>query len=187
MGRQDDGGAPKEMRDEFSAKTKNVLALRASYLCSLCKCATVGPSGEGPSAVMVIGVAAHICAAAPGPGARRYDPTMTSGERSHINNGIWLCASCSVSVDRDEVSFPVDRLKSIKLAHERERRLNERTVQRHTGYIIAIGDEITAVGEVISATTNAARYVHPTPMAPLGRGSSPAAMPSRAMRCTARR
>lgn len=77
----------KRNRDDFNKRTRNDLALRASYLCSLCKCSTVGPSDEREDAVAMIGVAAHICAAAPGPGARRYDPNMSSEERSHINNG----------------------------------------------------------------------------------------------------
>ncbi len=68
-------------RDDFSARTKLDLALRASYLCSSCKRSTAGPSDEAPDAVTMIGIAAHICAAAPGPGARRYDPTMTPRER----------------------------------------------------------------------------------------------------------
>lgn len=54
-------------RDDFNKRTRNDLALRASYLCSLCKCSTVGPSDEGKNAVTMTGVAAHICAAAPGP------------------------------------------------------------------------------------------------------------------------
>ena len=69
------------------------------------------------------GVAAHICAAAPGPGARRYDPNMSSEERSHINNGIWLCVSCSVLIDRDEKRFTVDKLHQIKYEHESSRRI----------------------------------------------------------------
>lgn len=75
-------------RDEFSRSTKNALALRAGYVCSMegCGRSTVGPSDKSPAAVTQIGVAAHICAAAPGPGARRYDPNMTREERAGIEN-----------------------------------------------------------------------------------------------------
>ena len=46
-----------------------------------------------------IGVAAHIHAAAPnGP---RFDENMTTEERMSIDNGIWLCQSCSNLIDKD--------------------------------------------------------------------------------------
>ncbi|WP_406833855.1 hypothetical protein [Pseudomonas asiatica] len=66
-----------------------------------------------------IGVAAHIAAAAPGPGARRYDPNMTSQARSSAANGIWLCQSCSKLIDTDEVRFPVELLNEWKFRAEK--------------------------------------------------------------------
>lgn len=99
------------------------MALRASYLCSRCKCSTVGPSDEGKNAVTMTGVAAHICAAAPGTGSRRYDLNMSPEERPHIDNGIWLCVSCSVLIDRDEKRFTVEKLHQIKYEHECSRRI----------------------------------------------------------------
>lgn len=103
-------------RDDFSSATKKALAQRAGHFCSLKKCqaSTIGPSWEGPHSVNNVGVAAHIAAAAPGPGARRYDPTMTAQARSSIENGIWLCQSCAKEVDSDEVSWPVARLQAEK-------------------------------------------------------------------------
>jgi hypothetical protein len=79
-------------RDDFSKRTKSDLALRASYQCSLCKASTVGPSDEASNVVTMIGVAAHIAAAAPGSGSRRYDHSMSPEQRGSIDNGIWLCA-----------------------------------------------------------------------------------------------
>jgi hypothetical protein len=73
-------------RDDFSEKTKRALAQRANYRCSHCGIATSGPSDESPDAVVSIGVAAHIHAAAPG--GARYIEAMTPQERSHISNGI---------------------------------------------------------------------------------------------------
>jgi hypothetical protein len=60
-------------RDEFSESTKRFVALRAGHRCSFPGClqGTVGPSDESPTAITNIGVAAHICAAAPG-GIRLY-------------------------------------------------------------------------------------------------------------------
>jgi hypothetical protein len=65
-------------RDEFSPKTKAIVALRASHLCSFpgCPQTTAGPSDESPRAVAMIGKAAHIHAAAPG--GKRYLSSMTS-------------------------------------------------------------------------------------------------------------
>lgn len=135
-------------RDDFNKRTKNDLALRASYLCSLCKCSTVGPSDEGKNSVTITGVAAHICAAAPGPGARRYDPNMSPEERSHIENGIWLCASCSILIDRDEHRFTVEKLHQIKYQHESSRRIG---ILEDSGEnnIIAIGPDIIVLGHII--------------------------------------
>jgi len=138
------------LRDEFSQRTKNDLALRASYLCSLCKCSTVGPSDEGPDAVTMIGVAAHICAAASGPGARRYDPDMSREERSHIDNGIWLCASCSVLIDRDQERFSVESLRQIRRDHEASRQIGNNGGNAD-GDIVAIGPDIVAVGTILGA------------------------------------
>jgi hypothetical protein len=53
----------------------------------------------------MIGKAAHICGAAPGPGSRRYDSSMTAEERAHIDNAIWLCADHADLIDRDEVTY----------------------------------------------------------------------------------
>lgn len=137
-------------RDEFTPRTKRDLALRASYLCSLCKSSTVGPSDEAPDAVTMTGVAAHIAAAASGPGARRYDPRMTSGERSHIDNGIWLCASCSILIDRDELRFTVEHLQSLKREHEESRRIHGNG-GTDAEDIIAIGPDLIALGSVIQS------------------------------------
>lgn len=143
-------------RDDFSARTRSDLALRASYLCSSCKRSTVGPSDEAPDAVTMIGVAAHICAAAPGPGARRYDPTMTSEERSHIDNGIWLCASCGILIDRDETRYTADALRRMKREHEGSRRIGTSGTDAE-GDLIAIGRDIVAVGSVVRSSADGTR------------------------------
>lgn len=87
-------------RDDFTANTKETLAKRVGYRCSNPDCGkpTSGPN-ENSERATNIGVAAHICAAAPG--GPRYDPKMTTDERKSIDNGIWLCQSCSVLIDRN--------------------------------------------------------------------------------------
>lgn len=84
-----------------------------------CKVYTFGPTMEDRNGYSNIGVAAHIAAAAPGPGARRYDSNMTSEARSSADNGIWLCQSCSKLIDTDEVRFPAELLHKWKFAAEK--------------------------------------------------------------------
>lgn len=109
----------KNNRDEFSAAVKNALCLRAGTHCSnpQCRKATTGPTTD-PTKVGNVGQAAHICAAASGPGAARYDPVMTPEERSSINNGIWLCQICARLIDVDPLKYPVELLQQWKRAAE---------------------------------------------------------------------
>lgn len=104
-------------RDDFIQRTKDKLAQRVNYICSNPKC------GRGTIAAATdknktnnVGVAAHICAAAPG--GKRYDPNMSHEERRDISNGIWLCSSCSNMIDRDENKYTVDLLKEWKKSAE---------------------------------------------------------------------
>src|ERR1700733_12739970 len=105
-------------RDEFSPRTKQAIALRASHRCSFPNCpqTTAGPSDESSEAVNMIGKAAHIHAAAPG--GRRYLASMTPEQRSDISNAIWLCATHADLVDRDEVTYTADVLRTMKRDHE---------------------------------------------------------------------
>ena len=106
-------------RDDFSEGVKRVLAERVGYLCSNPNCGhpTVGPSSNEKKKIS-IGVAAHICAAAPnGP---RYDSKMTSEERASVNNGIWLCYNCSKLIDSDVKKYPVELLNEWKKDAETE-------------------------------------------------------------------
>lgn len=104
-------------RDEFTQSTKAAMAKRSAFLCAICKSLTVGPSAENQFSVTNIGVAAHITAASKG--GPRYDPSMTSEQRSSINNGIWLCHNHGASVDRDTVTWPSEKLLEIKTQHEK--------------------------------------------------------------------
>lgn len=103
------------MRDDFSARIKERLAKRVGYHCSNCWKQTVGPGG-GADGISLIGVAAHICAAAPG--GPRYDEKMSAEERSSIDNGIWLCQNCAHLIDTDTQRYSVDVLQTIKAEAE---------------------------------------------------------------------
>ena len=138
-------------RDEFSKRTKNNLALRACYLCSLrgCQKITVGPSDESDSRTTNIGVAAHICAASKG--GPRYVENMTQAERRHITNGIWLCSDHAALIDRDKAKYTIDILRAMKREHEAAIQENVRSGARiivSVGDLIAFGPEIVCTGMV---------------------------------------
>lgn len=93
-----------KLRDNFSERTKKLLASRVAYRCCSPECSrpTTGPANyEGAS--INIGVAAHITAASAG--GPRFDPHMTTEERSDQANGIWLCQSCAKIIDSDVEQF----------------------------------------------------------------------------------
>ncbi len=111
-------------RDDFSARTRRRLAERASFRCSICGNATIGPSAQSNDAVSTSGRASHICAAAPGGPRFR---AMTTEKRSGIENGIWLCAKHGDLIDRDTGTYTVEDLRRLKGLHE------ERVARQHDG------------------------------------------------------
>lgn len=114
-------------RDNFSAATKTKLAQRAGYRCSFpgCNATTIGPSDESDDATSSTGTAAHISAAASGPGSRRYDPNITPTQRSSIENGIWCCRSHGTLIDTDEETYSVAMLKQWRAITEKKAQLRQ--------------------------------------------------------------
>lgn len=110
------------MRDNFSSKIKITLAKRAGYKCSnpSCRRMTIGANSNKDKSTN-IGVAAHITAASKG--GPRFKNILKE-ERESIENGIWLCQSCSVLIDRDEEKYTINLLKRWKIDNEDET-LNE--------------------------------------------------------------
>lgn len=106
------------MRDEFSPKTKEVMAHRVGYRCSKPDCGipTRGAAFDDEGTINV-GFAAHITAASPG--GPRYDRNLTSDQRKRHSNGIWLCGTHGKLVDSDEAHFTVEELLSWKRIAER--------------------------------------------------------------------
>jgi hypothetical protein len=141
-------------RDDFSEKTKRALAQRANYRCSHCGIATSGPSDESPDAVVSIGIAAHIHAAAPG--GARYIEAMTPQERSHISNGIWMCANHSVLIDRDRARYSADVLIRMKLEHEQHvsRAISGSHMIAGQNDFIALGPDLVFSGELAATTAH---------------------------------
>jgi hypothetical protein len=103
-------------RDDFPDGIKRVVAQRAAYFCNRpeCRRLTIGPASD-PVKSLSSGVAAHVCAAAPG--GPRFDPKQTEEERKNIENAIWLCHTCSDLVDKDERQFPKELLHDWKTRH----------------------------------------------------------------------
>lgn len=105
-------------RDDVSKPTSRILGSRAGYLCAFpgCKQLTIGPSDDRESGLSMVGIAAHITAASSaGP---RYDPDITSDERSSEANGIWMCQVHGKLVDDTESLHTTDQLKRWKKQHE---------------------------------------------------------------------
>ncbi|MBT0774309.1 hypothetical protein KIH74_35525 [Kineosporia sp. J2-2] len=107
-----------EPRAEFSKATKEFLAKRAGYQCSVLNCGrlTTGP-GPGPGQVVDIGMAAHIFAAAAG--GPRGTGGLSASERSSAENGIWCCYDHGKLIDsaKGDVISALD-LRAWKRLHE---------------------------------------------------------------------
>ena len=105
------------MRDDFSDEVKRILAARTGNACSNpdCRAVTSGPQND-PTKALNVGVAAHITAAAEG--GERYNPTLSSQERRHPDNGIWLCQTCAKLVDNDSSRFSDSLLRAWKVIAE---------------------------------------------------------------------
>lgn len=104
--------------DDFNENTKTKLKGRVANRCSnpTCRVITSGPAGE--DRVNNTGIAAHITAASPG--GPRYNPHLTSAERSSFDNGIWLCLICASKIDRDVDLYPVEVLRDWKSKAEQK-------------------------------------------------------------------
>jgi hypothetical protein len=109
----------KKMRDDFSKKTKELLASRVGFRCSNPKCQkpTSGPQID-PVKAASIGKAAHITAASPG--GKRYDNKLSKTQRRAINNGIWLCSNCATLIDTDEQRYTIELLLDWKTKAEQK-------------------------------------------------------------------
>lgn len=105
------------MIPDFSKNTKEILAKRASFICSNpdCRVNTVGPNSD-PEKSTKIGEAAHIYGARDG--SKRYIPNMTDSARAEITNSIWLCRNCHKLIDTDEHKYSPNVLFVWREKHE---------------------------------------------------------------------
>lgn len=105
-------------RENFTAKTRNLIASRAGYRCSFLECdrATIGPDAA-PGSTASVGVACHIFSAAPdGP---RGQGGLTVEQLKSVENGFWACENHGKLIDVNKgKSFPADTLFSWRALHE---------------------------------------------------------------------
>jgi hypothetical protein len=97
------------VRDDFTKRTITEIAKGVAYRCSNpeCRRPTVG-ANAAQDGTIIIGVAAHICAASPG--GPRYNVAQTPEARRSKENGLWLCQNCGRLVDADPDKFTIEQL-----------------------------------------------------------------------------
>jgi hypothetical protein len=108
---------------DFSSKTRNLLAERAGYKCSVCQKSTIG-AAAGPSLVFKDGIAAHINAAQKG---ARYNASLTVEYLQSEENGIWACRLCANEIDSVSSIFSIGALRGLK---DQRNRIADREVHR---------------------------------------------------------
>lgn len=103
--------------DRFKQSIIVTLAKRAANQCSNpdCNAITSGPAAL-PHESINVGEAAHIFGAHVG--AARFEPSMSSAERSSISNAIWLCSTCHKLIDDDPIRHPTGLLFEWQKLHE---------------------------------------------------------------------
>lgn len=133
------------MRDDFLKQTITEIAKGVGYRCSNPDCArpTVA-ANAAQTGIVVIGVAAHICAASPG--GPRYNAAQTGDARRSKENGIWLCQNCGRLIDADSKKFTVELLTGWKRAAQ-ERAFRELV----SPSIPSPTDEATRIGSLAAS------------------------------------
>src|SRR5258707_9005559 len=103
----------RHVRDDFTKRTITEIAKGVGYRCSNpeCRRPTVG-ANAAQDGTIIIGVAAHICAASLG--GPRYNAAQTPEARRSKENGLWLCQNCGRLVDADPDKFTVEKLTGWK-------------------------------------------------------------------------
>ncbi len=131
-------------RDDFTLRTKRVIASKVGYKCSMpnCRKSTLIPNSAHDD-FLTLGDAAHISAASEG--GPRYNPKITPEQRKHESNGIWLCKECAYIVDHDkEELYNTQTLLNFKRYAEKKAKLESRNKEDDIEQII---EDITVAME----------------------------------------
>jgi hypothetical protein len=149
-------------RDDFDKKTVDILAKRASYICSNpdCRCLTIAASEIDQMKFIYIGKAAHITAASvDGP---RFNKNLTSNERSDISNGIFLCSNCAVMIDKNNgIDFPTQMLYQWKKEHEEWAKSNLNKSIENSIIIISGEHHAKGIGNVTGLEIKKSAIIQP--------------------------
>lgn len=94
-----------------TVSTRTRLFAVSGNRCAFPKCANTLVHGE-----KVTGEVCHIKAA--NPGGPRYDHSLTADKVDAFDNLVAMCPLHHTIIDADEVSYTVERLREIKMAHE---------------------------------------------------------------------
>ena len=135
-------------RDDFTGATKDLLAQRVGYRCSNpnCRILTAGP-GDAPTGTSIIGVAAHVTAAAVG--GPRFDSALSADERRAPENGIWLCQVHAKLIDDAPARFTADLLRTWKRHSEEAARMEIEELEK--GFPRKQREDITALSVYAAA------------------------------------
>jgi 5-methylcytosine-specific restriction endonuclease McrA len=106
--------ARKKARKNIPLKVQKTLWARSGNRCALCKVEL--SEITACNSPCLIGEIAHI--EGYNKGSARYNPNMTDDERNSYDNLILLCANCHTKIDKDEITYTVQKLKRIKKEHE---------------------------------------------------------------------
>jgi hypothetical protein len=132
------------VRDDFTKRTVTEIAKGVAYRCSNPDCRRPTLSANATQdGTIIIGVAAHICAASPG--GPRYNAAQTREARRSKENGLWLCQNCGRLVDADPNRFTVEELAKWK--HDAQARAFRELVAPGA----ALADEAARIGAAIAA------------------------------------
>ena len=127
---------PTTVRDEFPRKVQQILAARAGHKCSICEDPTSGP-GEDLESAVSDGIAAHITAASRG--GPRYDPSLSSEQRSSLANGMWLCTKHGREIDTPASGYTAAVLRGLKMIRERKAAIeleSSKTAEDHSATLV---------------------------------------------------
>lgn len=109
-------------RKEPKKNVLRTLALRSGNECAYPDC----PAEIVDSENDYVGELAHIEAAEPkGP---RFNPEQTDEERRGLDNLMFMCHPHHTKIDNNIEKFPVERLKEFKYNHEKNQKINSKSI-----------------------------------------------------------
>lgn len=153
-------------RHDFSKGVIEALSKRASYICSnpKCRCLTIAATKLNEEKFTYLGVAAHITAAAEG--GPRYDGDLTRSERSSIGNGIFLCGSCSIMIDKNNgLDYSCELLMKWKDEHHKwaQENLNKKkTSNSETIINVTSNNQSGGITAAVVNIQHSSNYVKPS-------------------------